>query len=306
MTHEKYWVTQSPVTDPGKASTAIDGLGSDLASLQNAASWLVFHYRGGNFEKDGVPKDRSSEIALRYADVMFDVLLSRGVASLTRQRPSIDKVVGCCRDSVVLFLSMARHKGIPARGRVGFASYCVSGWWLDHMVAEVWDEKEARWRMVDPQMEDSDKKEINGKEVDWLDLTEDEFLTGPKAWQAARAGSVEPDLFAVAPNIDVPILRAWPYLAHNTVHDLASLTKTEMLLWDMWGIQEQLMGGQVPDSVADTLDEISSITSKPDFEPEVLEKLVLRDELRIPETVTVPDPTGGPMQQVDVRRVIGK
>jgi hypothetical protein len=145
-----------------------------------------------------------------------------------------------------------------------------------------------------------------GENVNYLDLNEDEFLTGAKAWKAARAGSVDPNRFVIDPDLDVPMLRGWPYLAHNVVLDLASLTKTEMLLWDGWGIQEKLRGGVVPESVADTLDEISSITSKTDMEPDVLRKLVAQDELRVPETVTVPGPNGGPMQEVDIRRVIGK
>jgi hypothetical protein len=210
--------------------TAIDELSSDLVSLQNAASQLVFHYRVGDYEKDGVPKERESKISLRYADVMFKTLLSRGEPSLMRERQSIDKVVDCCRGTTVLFLSLCRHKGIPARGRVGFAPYGDSGWWTDHMVAKVWDEKEGRWRLVDPETDDTCNTDpTKGKVVNWLDLNANVF---PRAWQAARAGSVDPDRFVVAPKLEIPILRGWYYLAHNVIHDLTSLTKMEMLLWD--------------------------------------------------------------------------
>jgi len=56
----------------------------------------------------------------------------------------------------LLFVAMARHHGIPARARVGFAGYLVVGWWLDH---------------------------ANG------------FLVGPDAWRACRSGAADPATF---------------------------------------------------------------------------------------------------------------
>jgi hypothetical protein len=38
-----------------------------------------------------------------------------------------------------LFVSFARAHGIPARTRVEFAGYFMPGWWLDHVVGEIWD-----------------------------------------------------------------------------------------------------------------------------------------------------------------------
>jgi transglutaminase-like putative cysteine protease len=53
--------------------------------------------------------------------------------------------VGCCRDFTVLFFALARHKGVPAREWVGFATYFAAGWAVDHEIAEVWDAAEHRW-----------------------------------------------------------------------------------------------------------------------------------------------------------------
>ena len=41
---QSYWATQSAVTDPGRAGTAIDELPADLEALRQASSQLVFHY----------------------------------------------------------------------------------------------------------------------------------------------------------------------------------------------------------------------------------------------------------------------
>jgi len=79
--------------------------------------------------------------------------------------------------------------------------------------------------------------EVNGRRVDWLDLTPDQFVTGPRAWRAARAGTSDPERHVVHPDLGEPMTRGLPYIAHNAIHDLAALSKTETLLWDAWGMQ---------------------------------------------------------------------
>jgi hypothetical protein len=300
------WATQSGVTDPGAAGEAIDQLPDDLAALREASSQLVFHYRaGGDFAANGVPAERISEIDTRYADVMFGRLLARGEPTLARDRAAPDRVVGCCRDSTMLFLALLRHKGIPARARVGFAAYFDPGYLLDHVVAEVWDEREGRWRLVDGEMKGAWKPEVNGRPVDWLDLTAEQFVTGPRAWQAARSGAVDPSRFAVAPGIDMVMLRSWPYIAHNAIHDLAALNKTEMILWDSWGMQLGHVSGEIPGEDAAVLDEICAVTIDPGRDPGALAELGALDALRVPQVVTSFDPMGGPPRQVDVSRTLG-
>ena len=299
------WARQSAVTDPGAAAGAIDALPADLAVLREAGSQLVFHYRaGGDFAEHGVPAERMAEINTRYADAMLALLLERGEPALVRDRQAADRVVGCCRDATVLFLALARHKGIAARARVGFAAYFHPGWLVDHVVAEVWDDRDGRWRLVDPEMSGAWTPEVNGRPVDWLDLAGDQFVTGPRAWQAARAGNSDPERHVVAPDLDVPVLRGWPYLAHNAIHDLAALNRTEMLLWDAWGMQLGHGSGPVPDADGAALDEVCALTADPAVTPDVLAELGGRDGLRVPATVTSFDPHGAPPRQVDVARVI--
>jgi Transglutaminase-like superfamily len=298
---QSYWASQSPVTDPGPAGKAIDELPGDLAALRQASSQLVFHYRaGGDFAANGVPRERMPEIDTRYADAMFGLVLERGEPTLARERQPPDRMVGCCRDATVFFLALARHKGIPARARVGFAAYFAPGWLIDHVVAEVWDEREARWRLVDPEMAAAWKPTVDGRPVDWLDLTAHQFVTGPRAWQAARAGTSDPERHVVHPAVTEPITKGWPYLAHHVVHDLAALNKTEMLLWDYWGLQLGLGAGPVLDAAL--LDEICAVTADQGTDPDVLAELGGREGLRIPPVVTSHDPNGGPPRQVDVRR----
>jgi hypothetical protein len=303
-----YWADQSPVTEPGAPATAaIDELPGELSALREASSQLVFHYRaGGDFAANGVPAERKAEIDIRYADAMLGRLLDRGGPALGRLRTAPERVVGCCRDATVLFLTLARHKGIPARARVGFAAYMHPDWLFDHVIAEVWDERESRWRMVDPEMRSEWTPELNGRTVSWLDLTDDQFVTGPRAWAAARAGTADPDRFVVSPELDLPMLRGWAYIAHNAIHDLAALNKTEMLLWDSWGMQSRHGGGPLPEADAALLDETCALTIDPGSSPDALAELGRRDELRVPTVVTSFDPYGGPPRQVDVSRTLAR
>lgn len=296
-----YWASQSRVTDPGQARQGIDALAGELSALREASSQLVFHYRaGGDFAANGVPAERMSDIDTRYADAMFARVMERGEPSLGRSRPPAERFVGCCRDATVFFLALARHKGIPARARVGFAAYFHPGWLIDHVVAEVWDDAESRWRLVDPEMDGGWRPEVNGHPVDWLDLTADQFVTGPCAWQSVREGRSDPARYVVAPDLDLPVLRGWPYTAHNVIHDLAALNKTEMLLWDAWGMQLGLGPGPVPESDAALLDEVSALTADPSTAPDALAELGERDGLRVPAVVTSFDPNGGPPREVAI------
>ncbi|PSL56220.1 transglutaminase superfamily protein [Saccharothrix carnea] len=220
------YTTHSRFTDPGPLAGWLDGVGPDLAQLRRVAAGLVFHYWGnGNITDHGFPAERLAEVDLRYAADILARLHELNPAPLGEQRAPTERVVGCCRDFTLLFVAMARHHGIPARSRVGFAGYLAPGWYLDHVVAEVWDGR--RWRLVDPQFLDG--------EVDLMDVPRDRFLVGADAWRAARSGAIEADRFVVSPEMTVPGTRGLTQVRHDLVQDLASLNKHEMILWDLWG-----------------------------------------------------------------------
>ncbi|MFE9750269.1 transglutaminase domain-containing protein [Saccharothrix saharensis] len=224
------YATHSRFTDPGPMagwlSEWLAGVGPDLAELRRAASGLVFHYWGnGDITSHGFPAARLAEVDLRYAADMFARLHSLNPAPLGEERAPTERIVGCCRDFTLLFVSMARQVGVPARSRVGFAGYLQPGWYLDHVVAEVWDGQ--RWRLVEPQFAEG--------EVDVLDVPRDRFLVGADAWRACRSGALEADRFVVSPEWTIPGTRGLTQVRHDLVQDLASLNKHEMILWDLWG-----------------------------------------------------------------------
>ncbi|MEQ0563866.1 transglutaminase-like domain-containing protein [Amycolatopsis sp. NEAU-NG30] len=226
---DDFYVSHSRFSDPGAHAEWLDATPSDIASLRDAAFQLVFHYWAhGDITQHGFPPGRHTEITLRYAEDMWARLRELDPTPPGGPRPPLHRIVGCCRDFTLLFVSMARHHGIPARVRVGFAGYLMPGWYLDHVVAEVHDG--TGWRLVEPGY-----GEPGAVGFDLLDVPRDQFLTGPDAWTAARTGKADPDRMVVSPDLDVPFLRGIPYARHNLVLDLAALNKHEMLQWDLWG-----------------------------------------------------------------------
>jgi hypothetical protein len=181
----------------------------------------------------------------------------------------------------------------------------MPGWDLDHVVAEVWDDGERRWRLVDAELWDGHTDPNDGAVLDPLDLSPDRFLTGPDAWLRCRAGEAEPETFLVSPYLEIPVTRGWPYLLHNLVHDLAALNKREMILWDDWGITESW--GSLTEEQLVMLDDVARTTLSPEAALEDVQRLYEREEFRVPEVVTsYTSAVETPPIQVRLERMTGR
>jgi hypothetical protein len=281
VSDHQFWAVQSLVTEPGPAAAAIDRLPPDIGALREVSRQLVFHHwADGDWAANGIEPERISEVDTRYAAAMFTRLGELADLPLSAARQPRQRLVGCCRDFTVLFVAMARHKGIPSRGRVGFAGYFFDGWLLDHMIAEVWDEPAGRWRLVEPEIDDDHA----GAGFDPLDVPRDRFLTAPHAWQLARSGAVDPERFIVAPDLEIPTTRGLRQLRRDLVRDLAALNKAEMLLWEDWGVQDSRTPPG-PDELP-VLDELATLTGQPSPPLAELRSAYRRPEFVVPDTVT--------------------
>ena len=270
---------QSLVTEPGPAAAAIDRLPCDLGALRAVSQQLVFHYwADGDWAENGIAPERISEIDTRYAAAMFARLGELADLPLSAARQPRQRLVGCCRDFTVLFVSMARHKGIPSRARVGFAGYLIDGRLIDHEIAEVWDGSAERWRLVEPEIDDDHTDPADGASIDALDVRADRFLTAPRAWQLARSGAIDPERFITPPDLEI-----WAWLRHNLVHDLAALNKTEMLLHEVWGVDSRTP--PAPGQLA-VLDELATLTGQPSPPLAGLRSAYRLPGFVIPDTVT--------------------
>jgi len=302
MTHDARanpWCSQSAVTQLGPSNRALDDLPSDLGELRAVSQQLVAHYMGSSDGTTGpIAGERLKEVDTRYADAMVARLLDMAPLTRGRERSAGERIVGCCRDFAVLFVAMARHKGFPARVRVGYATYFQPGWYLDHVIAEVWDRGAERWRLIEPEI--SDIFNPVGGAFNPLDVPPDRFVTGPRAWLAARSGQLDSERFVAAPEVHVPYTRSWLSLRHHVVQDLAALNKAEMLVWDQWGILDE----DDPLRHAPLLDQLSRAIADPACSVAVLATWGQAAELRVPPTVTSYSPAYPDPLKVDVRRTI--
>lgn len=295
-----FYSAQSRFTDPGPMAGWLDGVGAGLSELREAASGLVFHYWGnGDITEHGFAPERLGEINLRYAEDMLSRLRELNPAAPGADRAATERVVGCCRDHTVLFLAMARHHGVPARARVGFAKYLQPGLGLDHVIAEVWDAVERRWRLVEPQLPTGYVDPADETELDLLDVPRDRFLVGADAWAACRSGAADPETFVVSPDLPQPFLRGLPYLRHNLVFDLAALNGHEMILWDVWG--ELDLSDQVDNASAARMDTLAALLRDPEATLAGLQAAFDRDGVRVPPVVTSYLPPGQAPVQVTLR-----
>lgn len=291
-----WYASQSAVTRPGRLESVLGDLPASIEGLRRVAHGLVIHYRDGRPLEAGIEQERLAEIDTRCAERMLARLAELQGGSLLHARPPKQRLVGCCRDFTVLFLTMSRARGIPARGRVGFARYFVAGLGIDHEVAEVWDEEERRWRLVDAELEEDHVDPIDGRRIDPLDVPRDRFLVAGCAWQLCRAGEADPETFMVDPGLEVESTRGWPYLQHNLIHDLTALNKREMLLWDAWGLAD---ARSIDPRELELLDRIAHATASPDPPAGGLRELYAADpRLQVPATVTSHDPLGGPPRNI--------
>lgn len=296
-----FWRTQAPVTEPGGAASDLDWVPADPDALTAISAQLVFHYRAdGDWAANGIGSERAREINLCYASDMFTRLLELKPA-LAAQRAPAERILGCCRDFTNLYVSALRHHGIPARARVGFGAYFDAGWLIDHVVAEVWDSSAGRWRLIDPELR-PEFEPADGGPLDRLDLDPGQFLTAPRVWLLARAGELDPQRVVVDPDLQIPDTRGWEQIRHNLLHDLASLNKTSLLLWDSWGIGNSPW--PQPLDILELLDRVAADIADPACPLATIRDWGHQEGLAVPATVTRADPVSGAITEVDVSRAL--
>ena len=236
------YAVQTEFSDPGVHAGLFDALPDDVAGIGAVVRNLLIHYRGGGIEFTG---DRLAEIDHRWVSAMLTTDQKRNGTALAVPREPVDRLVGCCRDYTLMFVSALRHKGIPARSRIGFAVYFASGFNHDHVVAEYWNGD--RWVMIDPELDPAGDHPFNT-----LDMPKGPFLSAAEVWLGVRAGDLDPDLFGVDPGL--PIRGGW--FIRNYVHfQHAHLQGDELLLWDNWGT----MSGSLDGADVDLTDQVARL-----------------------------------------------
>lgn len=273
-----FYTRPAMMTSVGDHASPFDALPRDVAALARVVQGLLLHEHWADAYGVALSAERRGESHLRPVARMLERLSARDGAPLSVTRPVEARLVGTCRHFTVLLVAMLRAKGVPARARCGFSAYFTPGRFEDHWVCEYWNAAEARWVLVDAQIDDVQGAALR-PDFDLLDVPRDRVVIAGDAWAQCRAGEADPSTFGIA---DMHGL--W-FIAGNVVRDLAALNNVEMLPWDQWGVMLGLDEPLDDDRLA-LLDRSAAVTRAPDSRFPELRALYEGDErLRVPSTV---------------------
>ena len=250
---KKFYATQSIVTEPGKYKELYEGLPDDIPSLCKIIQGVVLHMHWAQAYGQNPSDERKTEVRIRQADKYLARILELCDAPLTEARPAEKKIIGTCRDYAALLTSILRHKGIPARLRVGFATYFTPGRYEDHYLCQYWNEAEARWIIVDAQLDELQRNALKIS-FDPCDVPEGLFLPGGKAWQMCREGKADPELFGI-----FNIKGMW-FIGCDMIFDAMSLNKIESHPWDIWPMMPKYQQLEFSGEYLGVMDHIAEIT----------------------------------------------
>ncbi|MCP2266322.1 transglutaminase-like domain-containing protein [Promicromonospora thailandica] len=231
----------SPYSNPGNHAGFFTELSTDPTDLHRFVCSTVVHYRAGGRE---LTEAQKADPDRRWLTSILDAAELR--APLDGPRTSSQQVAGCCRDHTLLALGVLRSHGVPARSRIGFATYFDEGWHADHVVGERWDG--SRWVRFDAEL---DQEDFDFDVHDMPTGPDSPFPTAAEAWLAIRSGAADPATFGVSK--DHPDLYGREFVRDYVLLEVAHRHRDELLLWDLWGarlanpgLRDVLPGGPGP------------------------------------------------------------
>ena len=283
-----YYAAHSTISDPGDRAALLGAMPSDPHRLVAAVSGLILHRLFVGALGITPPPDSRDDAESRAMPAMLERILGRDASPLDVRRPPERRFIGICRDYALLACAALRHHGIPARARVGFATYFTPDFYDDHWVCEY--HADGRWRLLDAQLSEPVRAHFKIT-FSPADVPRDVFLTAGEVWLRIRRGALDPATCGVASE---RLAGAW-FVAAAVVRDLATLNKREMLAWDYWGIALQFSGPgmSVPDAAAARLDAVAEIIGTPELDWKAACELYERDDtLRVPSVVRSFGPAG--------------
>jgi hypothetical protein len=292
MTSLDEYARQSDFSDPGRYTPLLDGLPTDARELAAVTRNVIVHYFGAGLTFTG---ERLEEINNRWVERILDTDQHRNAAPLSAPRPETERVVGCCRDFTLLTVAALRHRGVPARSRVGFAGYFQPGFHGDHVGVEYWNGQ--RWVYLDAQLDPADWPFDPGdldRPVGAQSVPPPMFATAAQVWSAYRRG-------ADVSNVGVGHAETSPqghplrgpvFVAGSVLLELAHRQRDEVLLWDMWGEMLRPSDGSLA-----LVDEVAALLLAADegdesAERELTDRYRTDPRLRVGATVRCLSPSG--------------
>lgn len=241
-------MTGGDLLDPGGRGHLFDGLDPSPAALCGVLHGVMIHDHFGAVCYPAVPPGFADASRVTVPVAVRLEQIDRGGAGLA-QRPPEQRIVGTCRDFAQMFCAMARHHGLEARLRCGFAAYLDPPGWEDHWVAEYRGAEAETWARADAQ--------IDGAHMDHLKVGFDParlpagaFLTGCEAWAALRRGEATAETFGHG-----SARGAW-FVKVNLMRDLLCRQGRPVSDWDRWReVAPDDLHRALPDALCDRLAE---------------------------------------------------
>jgi hypothetical protein len=240
----------SSYTDPGEYAYLYKNLPESLEELCNLIKCQLIHPVDVKQFVDLIPKERYFEDPKFHTiEKLLEGLIELDPNGLTFDRKPEHRLVVTCQLHSLLLASILKSRGIPTRLRYGFAPYLARGKDLHayHIICQVWDEKEKRWALVDP-----DRKMV--------DFPRDEFELAGDVWQQLQNGEIEPKKYGVA--------QFWgDYMILDVLcHDFVSVLNRELLYLESPPISagEDMDVGKIEKNKMEVLNQISMLLKNPD------------------------------------------
>ena len=208
-----FYKQYSEFTDPGEYEYLYKNLPDSLPELCSLIRSQYINY-GWELDKyrEQIPKERWNESA-KYPTVKsaLEGLLSYDSRGLVKDRRPENRLMLICRDNALLLASILKYRGIPARIRYGFAPYLIPGFHANHVICEVWNEKENRWMLMDPS-------------ADRIDFDREEFDFSNDVWLKMQKKEINPKLYGMPGENEY---NGSPLMTTVVCYDLASILGTE-------------------------------------------------------------------------------
>jgi len=292
------WALHTPYTDPGRYADLLSAVPPRIPELSVIARNLIIHYRASGFE---LPDETKGDINARWIAAILDLDQQRHPGPLVTERDPLTRVQGCCRDHSLFGVAVLRQHKIAARIRYGFSHYFAPDYNFDHVIVETWLPEENRWLRFDPEI--SGPMERLATPQDIPHGPDAPFVTAAEAWQAYRQGSIDPQLYGVAPGL--PIAGPW-FMQGAVFYDAAFRAGIELLLWDGWA---PLSGPDGPTEeeirLADEFSEmiIAADAGDVDAENRLIDRMRTDRKVGPGATVRTNSPYGDPTVITDLTRV---
>jgi len=203
----------SSFTDPGEYEYLYENLPDSLPELCSLIRSQYINYGWElNQYRELIPKERWNE-SFKYPTVKsaLEGLLSHDSRGLVKDRKPENRLMLICRDNALLLASILKYRGIPARVRYGFAPYFIPDFHANHVICEVWNEKDNRWMLVDPS-------------ANRIDFDREEFDFSNDVWLKMQHKEINPEVYGMPGRYKY---NGSPLMTTVVCYDLASILGTE-------------------------------------------------------------------------------